>query len=54
MIGERSTVGINQWIFCQEKGDVCKTWYHQHCMEIPDNVIDDEDRECVLLCGHMY
>ena len=22
--------------------DVCKTWYHQHCMDIPDDVFDDE------------
>ena len=32
----------------EEKGDkmaecdVCKTWFHQHCMDIPDNIFDDE------------
>ena len=23
--------------------DVCKTWYHQHCMNIPDHVFDNSD-----------
>ena len=33
----------------EEKGDkmaecdMCKTWYHQHCMDIPDNVFDETD-----------
>ena len=44
----------SQWTFtvpatCQRKKaidkmaecDMCKTWYHQHCMDIPDNVFDD-------------
>ena len=22
--------------------DVCKTWYHQHCLDIPDSVFDDD------------
>ena len=22
--------------------DKCKTWYHQHCLDIPDNVFDDD------------
>ena len=56
-VGERRTVGIRHTqsvdLHCscrlpEEKGDkmaecdVCKTWYHQHCMDIPDNVFDDE------------
>ena len=56
-VGERRTVGIrhtqsvdlhSSCRLPEEKGDkmvecdVCKTWYHQHCMNIPDNVFDDE------------
>ena len=57
VVGERRTVGVRHTqsvdLHCscrlpEEKGDkmaecdMCKTWYHQHCMNIPDNVFDDE------------
>ena len=57
VVGERRTVGVRHTqsvdLHCscclpEERGDkmaecdVCKTWYHQHCMDIPDNVFDDK------------
>ena len=56
VVGERRTVGVRHTqsvdLHCScclpEEGDkmaecdVCKIWYHQHCMDIPDNVFDDE------------
>ena len=41
-----------QQIFCPEKGDVYKTWY-QHCMEIPDNVIDEDSEGVLLVWPHV-
>ena len=53
VVGERRTVGVrhtqSEDYHCscrlpEEKGDkmaefdVCKTWYHQHCIDIPNNV----------------
>ena len=57
VVSERRTVGIKHSqsvdLHCscrlpEEEGDKmaecdkCKTWFHQHCMDIPDNVFDDE------------
>ena len=57
VVGERSTVVVRYTqsvdLHCscrlpEEKGDkmaecdVCKTWYHQHCMGIPDSGFDDD------------
>ena len=68
VVGERRTTGVRHTqsvdLHCscrlpEEEGDkmaecdVCKTWYHQHCMDIPDNVFDDETEvtwKCKL-CG---
>ena len=56
VVGERRTVGVRHTqsvdLHCscrlpEEKGDkmaecdACKTWYHQHCMDIPNNVFED-------------
>ena len=57
VVGERRTVGIRhtQSVYphctCRlpeeivdkmAKCDVCKTWYHQHCIGIPNNVFEDK------------
>ena len=57
VVGERRTIGVRHTqsvdLHCscrlpEEEGnkmaecDICKTWYHQHCMDIPNNVFDDE------------
>ena len=58
VVGERRSIGIRHTqsvdLHCscrlpEEEGDimaecdVCKTWYHQHCMDIPDNVFDETE-----------
>ena len=49
--GVRNTQTVDLHCSCrlpEERGDkmaecdVCKTWYHQHCMDIPDHVFDDD------------
>ena len=57
VVGERRTAGIRHTqsvdLHCscrlpEEESDimaecdVCKTWYHQHCMDIPNNVFEDK------------
>ena len=50
--GVRHTQLVDLHCSCQlpeEKGDkmaecyVCKTWYHQHCMDIPNDVFGDSE-----------
>ena len=57
IVGERRSTGVNNTqsvdLHCscrlpEEIGDkmaecdMCKTWYHQHCLDIPDDIFDDE------------
>ena len=58
IVGERRNTGVKCTqtvdLHCscrlpEERGykmaecDVCKTWYHQHCMDIPSDVFGDSD-----------
>ena len=57
IVGERRSTGVKKTqsvdLHCscrlpEERGDkmaecdVCKTWYHQHCWNIPDDIFDEE------------
>ena len=69
IVGERRSVGVKSTqtvdLHCscrlpEERGDKmaecdeCKTWYHQHCMDIPDDVFGDSEVhwKCKACAGH--
>ena len=69
IVGERRSTGVKSTqtvdLHCscrlpEERGDkmaecdVCKTWYHQHCMDIPDDVFGDSEVpwKCKACAGH--
>ena len=69
IVGERRSTGVKSTqtvdLHCscrlpEERGDkmaecdVCKTWYHQHCMDIPNDVFGDSEVpwKCKVCAGH--